>query len=121
MDVQVINFKKFSSGAMVGFFDLVVGGIVVTGCKAFVKDQKSWFAWPSEKKQDKDGKDVWRDIVTCAEPVMKHLQSQVRAQIGKLLSLPPATRPRTQGNIFRRPEEENLSEYRSEPGEDIPY
>ncbi len=35
MDAQVINFKAYSSGAMVGFFDLVVGGIVVTGCKAF--------------------------------------------------------------------------------------
>lgn len=81
MDAQVINFKAYSSGAMAGFFDLVVAGIAVTGCKAFQKDDKLWFSWPAEKTQDKDGKDFWREIVTASDPVMRHLQGLVRSQL----------------------------------------
>ena len=85
MDAQVINFKAYTSGAMSGFFDLVVGGITVTGCKAFQKEDKVWFAWPSEKAQDREGKDHWREIVTASEPVMRHLQGLVRSQLRALI------------------------------------
>jgi len=81
MDAQVINFKAYSSGVMAGFFDLVVSGITVIGCKVFQKEDKVWFAWPAEKTQDKEGKDHWREMVTASEPVMRHLQGLVRAQL----------------------------------------
>ena len=68
MDAQVLNFMAYRSGLMVGLFDLSVSGIVVTGCKAFRKEDRFWFAWPAEKSQDRDGNDQWRNIVTAAEP-----------------------------------------------------
>ncbi len=127
MDAQVINFKRYDSGAMVGFFDLVVGGITVTSCKAFRKEDKLWFAWPSEKTQDRDGKDQWRDIVTASEPVMRHLQGIVRGQLRTLLDggkgsarQPGAGQPSQRS--FRTPEGEDLSQYRSTGQDDgIPY
>jgi hypothetical protein len=66
---------------MAGFFDLAVNGITVTGCKAFQKEDKVWFAWPAEKTQDKEGNDHWREIVTASEPVMRHLQGLIRSQL----------------------------------------
>lgn len=85
MDARILNFKKYDSGIMAGFFDLLVDGLVVTGCKAFCKEDKFWFSWPSEKTQDKDGNDRWRDIVTGSEPVMRHLQALIRPQLRALI------------------------------------
>jgi hypothetical protein len=127
MDAQVINFKRYDSGAMIGFFDLVVGGITVTSCKAFRKEDKVWFAWPAEKSQDKEGKDYWREIVTASEPVMRHLQNLVRGQLRALLDggngpvrKPSPGRPAQRG--FRTPEGEDLSEYKSTgKADDIPF
>jgi hypothetical protein len=127
MEIQVVNFKPYSSGALVGFFDAAVGGLVVTGCKCFKKDDRIWFAWPAEKSQDKEGKDVWREIVSAAAPVMAHLQNAVRGQLRVLLdgvngseSPPAAGRSAQRG--FRTPEGEDLSEYRSTcKADDIPF
>jgi len=126
MDAQVVNFKAYSSGAMVGFFDLVVGGIVVTGCKAFRKEDKVWFAWPSEKSQDREGKDYWQEIVTSSEPVMRHLQNLVRGQLRAALDAPEepraaspaAARPKPRPGGCRTPEGEDLSQYRTPQGPD---
>jgi hypothetical protein len=43
MDAYVVKFKPYPSGAMVGFFDLAVGGITVRSCRASIKDDKVWF------------------------------------------------------------------------------
>jgi hypothetical protein len=126
MDAQVINFKAYSSGAMAGFFDLVVSGITVTGCKAFRKEDKVWFAWPSEKSQDKEGKDHWREIVTASDPVMRHLQNLVRGQLRALLdggngSVRQASTSRPSQRGFQKPEGEDLSMHLSGPPDDIPF
>jgi hypothetical protein len=88
--IEVLNWRRFESGSMCGRFDLAVSGLVVTGCKAFRKpgdngEDRLWFAWPAEKTQDKEGTDRWREIVTAAEPVMRHLQRLVRPQLRALL------------------------------------
>jgi hypothetical protein len=112
MDAQVLNFKAYSSGSMAGFFDLGVCGLVITGCKAFRKpsengEERIWFGWPSEKTQDKEGADRWREIVTAAEPVMRHLQGLVRPQLRALLEAggdqapKPAGKPRFAGSAFQ--------------------
>jgi hypothetical protein len=123
MDAQVLNFKRYDSGAMIGFFDMEVGGLVVTGCKAFKKDDKLWFAWPSEKTTDAAGEVKYRDIVSAAEPTMRHLQGLVRGQLRAALDAPeaptrPPGKPRFAGTAFRKPAGENLSQYRTPQGAD---
>ena len=124
MECSLLNFKRFESGALVGFFDFAVNGIVITGCKAFKRtgdhgEDRVWFAWPAEKSQDKEGNDHWREIVTASEPVMRHLQSMVRGQLRNLLDnesngSPPKPRTgRPVQNDFRTPEGEDLSDYKS--------
>ena len=85
MEAKVLNFKKYTSGMMVGFFDLSLDTIVVTSCKAFAKDGRVWFAWPAEKIRSRDGKEQWRDIVTTSEPVKRQLQGLVQPQIREQL------------------------------------
>jgi hypothetical protein len=130
MDAQVLNFKRYDSGAMVGFFDMGVGGLVVTGCKAFRKDDKCWFAWPSEKTTDVAGEVKYRDIVAAAEPTMRHLQGLVRGQLRAAMEAPEAPaaqRPspgkqKFAGTAFKKPGAENLKQYRSTPvSDDIPF
>ena len=128
MDALIINFKAYSSGAMIGWFDLAVSGLVITGCKAFRKEDKVWFAMPSEKTKNASGDAKYRDIVTAAAPVMAHLQNVVRDKLraaieGKTASLAPQAsqsapaRPKPTG-CDRTPEGEDLSEYRSPSGDD---
>ena len=138
MQIHVINFKRYESGAMVGFFDLAVGPLVVSGCKAFRKQaedgsEKLWFAWPSQKAADKDGNEVWNDIVTAAPPVARHLQALVRPQVRRLLDgkehadrRVEETRQVVGGKVIRpakgapTPEGEDLSAHRS-GRDDIPF
>jgi hypothetical protein len=128
MDALILNFKEYSSGAMIGWFDLAVSGPVITGCKAFRKEDKVWFAMPSEKTTDDAGDTKYRDIVTAAAPVMAHLQNAVRDKLraaieGKTASPAPRAsqsapaKPKPTGS-YRTPEGEDLSEYRSPSGDD---
>jgi hypothetical protein len=128
MDALILNFKAYSSGAMIGWFDLAVSGLVITGCKAFRKGDKVWFAMPSEKTTDNAGDAKYRDIVTAAAPVMAHLQNAVRDKLraaieGKTVSptpraaQPAPAKPKPTGS-YRTPEGEDLSEYRSPSGDD---
>lgn len=131
MDAQVLNFKRYDSGAMVGWFDLGVCGIVVTGCKAFRKDDRIWFAWPSEKTTDPAGEEKYRDIVTAAEPVTRHLQNVIRGALRAAMDAKTAAgqtarpgngKPRSSGSAFHKSSAEDLSEYRSsEADDDIPF
>jgi DNA-binding cell septation regulator SpoVG len=129
MDALILNFKAYSSGAMIGWFDLAVSGLVITGCKAFRKENKVWFAMPSEKSTGDAGDTKYRDIVTAAAPgVMAHLQNAVRDKLratikSKTASLAPRSaqpapaKPKPTGS-YRTPEGQDLSEYRSPSGDD---
>ena len=128
MDALILNFKAYSSGAMIGWFDLAVSGLVITGCKAFRKEDKVWFAMLSEKTTGDAGGAKYRDIVTVAAPVMVHLQNAVRDKLraaieGKTASpaprasQPAPAKPKPTGS-YRTLEGEDLSEYRSPSGDD---
>jgi hypothetical protein len=101
---------------------------VITGCKAFRKEDKVWFAIPSEKTTGDAGDTKYRDIVTAAAPVMAHIQNAIRDKLraaieGKTASpaprasSPTPAKPKPTGS-YRTPEGEDLSQYRSAPGDD---
>ena len=131
MDVQIINFKSYASGAMIGFCDLQVGGLTIRGCKLFQKDgDKVWLGFPSEKKQDREGKDAWVDVVTCSEPFARHLQALLRPQIRQLIEASgdqdqkPPGKPKFAGSSFRGEHgDRGYQESRkaSKEGADIPF
>lgn len=134
MQTEILNFKRFESGAMFGFCDLQVNGLTVRGCKLFYKDggEKAWFSWPSDKRRGKDGKDVYTDIVQASEAFTRHLQAMVQPQIKALLngapSWPSSRESALPGSLSdgKNPAggypEEDLSTYRSSgEQDDIPF
>jgi hypothetical protein len=88
MGLQILNFKAYSSGSQPGFYDLVGGGLVVADGEAFRKpgdngEERVWFAWLATNGMAKDGTDAWSDLVTWAEPALRHLQALVRPQVDR--------------------------------------
>ena len=56
----ILNWKNFSKGALVGFFDLVIAnGMILVDCKLFAKGDARWVGWPNRKTTGKDGTDVY--------------------------------------------------------------
>lgn len=125
MDAQVLNFKRYDSGALTGFFDLEVHGLSFTGCKCFRKGDSLWFQFPSIKSTDAAGEVRYTPIVTATTTTMRALQDAVRDQLRAALEgAAGAQRParmKIAGTYFKTIEGEDLSQYRSKPGEDIPY
>ena len=119
MEATVLNFRKYTSGSMIGFFDLSLDAIVVTSCKAFKKDDRIWFAWPAEKVRSRGGKEQWRDIVTTSEPVKRQLQGLVQPQIREQLygnaEDPAAQRKIEGGDPAPRTSGEGLMQYQPAP------
>lgn len=124
MEAHIFNFKEYTKGSMCGFFDLSLDGIVVTGCKAFAKDDRVWFGRPAERIRGRDGKDRWREIVTASAPIMRHLQEQVQPQIRAQLygnaEDPGAQRKIEGGSPVPRTNGEGLMQYRPAP-DGMPY
>ncbi len=126
--VEVLNWKTYSSGSLVGFFDLAVCGIVVTGCKAFRKlgdggEDRLWFAWPATRGTTRDGGEVWNDIVQAAEPTMRHLQRLVRPQLRSLLDAGGGVQAQRPSDSKRSEGSEAYQESRkaAQSGDDIPF
>jgi hypothetical protein len=130
MDAQVLNFKRYDSGALTGFFDLEVHGITFIGCKCFVKGNSVWFAFPAIKSTDASGEVRYTPTVTATTTTMREIQDAVRPQLRAALESnagapqkhrTASTKPRFAGTAFRTPEGENLDQYRSTPNENIPF
>jgi hypothetical protein len=132
MDAMVLNFKAYQSGALSGFFDLEVHGLTFAGCKCFRKGDSLWFQFPSIKSTDAAGEVRYTPIVTATTTTMRALQDAVRPQLRACLgATPEETRPfggptsmpgrKAGSSRHRTAESEDLSEYRSVPGEGIPF
>jgi hypothetical protein len=129
MSATVTNYRAYQSGAMQGFFDLELHGLTILGCKVFSKDGRLWFAFPSQKIMSSSGETKYVDIITAAPAVLREIQDAVRPQLRAALGVTAEeTRPfggtaprpgrRAGGSIYRTPEGEDISAYRSTPGDD---
>jgi len=126
MDAQVLNFKAYSSGALAGFFDLEMGGLTYLGCKCFRKGDSVWFQFPAQKSTDAAGEVKYTPIVTATTATMREVQDAIRDQLRAALEsgagAQPGQRIKVAGTYFKRPAAENLSDYRTAPGDDgIPF
>jgi hypothetical protein len=132
VDARILNFKKYESGALAGFFDLEMGGLTYLGCKCFRKGDSLWFQFPAQKSTDAAGEVKYTPIITASTATMRALQDAVRDQLRACMEVTtaetrpfggPAPRPSPKPGrkVYKTPENEDLSAYRSEPGEDIPF
>ena len=80
MHVRVLNFKSYPKGAMLGFFDLGYGGMVIKGCRLLSGNNGYWIAYPS-RKGEKDGEVKYFDHVYLARPESDHVCAMVVAEL----------------------------------------
>ena len=87
MEIQVVNFKAYSSGALVGFFDLELHGLTFAGCKAFRKEDRLWFAFPSQKVTGASGEAHYTPIITASTATMREVQDAARPHLRACLGI----------------------------------
>jgi hypothetical protein len=94
VDAQILNFKKYESGALQGFFDLEMGGLTYLGCKCFRKGDSLWFQFPAQKSTDAAGEARYTPIITASTTTMREVQDAVRPHLRACLGIDPEeTRP----------------------------
>jgi len=124
MEIQVINFSKYQSGKLKGFFDMQYGVLIITGCMYFINGEKRWFAFPQKHIEDKDGQSAYQEIIQFTTAAFRYLRKEVLRQIDALSQQPEKNkRPSSKSHqkCHRTPEGEDLSQYYSLEGEDIPF
>lgn len=91
--IHLINFKQRLSGSMIGYADLAMGGMTITGVKVFLKPatMQAWISPPAEKIEGHGGEVSYRDIVEMTKSMQRHLSSMVHDEILALAGLPPRT------------------------------
>ena len=131
--IRVLNYKPFQRGAIIGFFDLGIAGLVIKGCRLmYGKEGGFWFAFPQREGKDESGSAKYFDIIHMAKPEMDHVRRLVVAELemqghiehvkGPVSKPRPAPAPKTAGS-FRHPDtNEDLSMHvTTTADDDIPF
>jgi hypothetical protein len=64
MSITIMNARKLSKGALIGFFDVELpSGMKLNGCTLLEKDGKRWIGLPSKEWVKGDGTKSWVPIV----------------------------------------------------------
>ena len=117
--ISALNFKSFAKGALIGFFDLRYHGCTIKGARLMAGNNGLWIALPQRQAQQ-DGETKWFDQMFFSPPETEHIR---RAVIADLESQGHIDRPQSQPcRTYRAPDNEDLSEYRTQPGDDnVPF
>lgn len=117
MEISVSNFKSYEKGLLAGFFTMVFFGLEIRNCRLMLqKDSEGyWISFP-QIKMDDAGEMKFVNILWFTDPKLKNeVTFAVLSELAK------------QGHIavapskHITPEGENLGEYYSAPGENIPF
>jgi hypothetical protein len=124
---SVLNFKPFTKGSILGFFSLRYHGLAIQNCKLMAGSNggPAWFSFP-QIKTDQDGTAKYFDILHLSNPEREAVRKLVMIDLqqqGYIERVKPKPRNggRQSGGQHQTPEGEDLSEYYSEPGGDIPF
>ena len=128
MTVNVLNFKHYGKGSIIGFMDVQIGLVTIKGARLMAGKDNSqmWIALPQMPGTDDNGDKKYHEIIHVTSPVREHIRKAVIAELelqGHLDPGDPAPaaaskpKPRPGKSQFRGPED--LGEYYSQPGENI--
>ena len=129
--ISVLNFKRFTRGSLMGFFTLRYRGLSIQNCKLMAGSNggPAWFSFP-QIKNEQDGETKYFDILHLSNPEREAVRALILAELQQQRHLDrPKSEPKakSQRNGGQRstqhqiPEGENLDEYYTPPGDDIPY
>lgn len=89
MKVTVDNIKKFEKGALRGFFDLEMEGLLrINGCSCLCKGSSWWISFPSKTYQDEDGKTKYQPIIEMPAERLQSLRDLVMPELKAAFEAP---------------------------------
>jgi DNA-binding cell septation regulator SpoVG len=128
--ISPLNFKPYNKGSIIGFMDVQIGLVTIKGARLMAGKDNSqmWIALPQMPGTDDDGGKKYHEIIHVTSPVREHIRKAVIAELelqGHISPGDPAPstsskpKPRPGKSQFRG--QEDLGEYYSKPGDDIPF
>ena len=123
--ISVLNFKLFERGSIKGFFDLRYHGLTIKSCRLMDGSGGLWFSFPQIKAEE-DGEAKYYDQMFLTALEREHIRKLVLMDLQQQGHIEPdKSKPRNGGSQSagqnRTPKGEDLSEYYSEPGGEIPF
>jgi hypothetical protein len=95
MEVSFSNFKPYQKNSLAGFFDMEYEGLTIKGCSLFKKDDKIWFACPSQKKVDQNGTTTYEPFVEVSNDFRKKLELYLTRWAWRVIPSSPGSIPNT--------------------------
>lgn len=123
--ISVLNFKSFDKGSIKGFFDLRYHGLTIKSCRLMDGNNGLWFSFPKVRAEE-DGETKYYDQMFLTALEREHVRKLVLIDLqqqGYIERVKPKPRNggRQSAGQHQTPEGEDLSEYYSEPGGEIPF
>lgn len=92
MNLQITKFRKYESGALQGYADILLidVGLTLYACTLFEKEDRSWVGLPQQKYTNKDGETKYSWISEFTKDFRDDFQSSALAAISAFRENPPA-------------------------------
>jgi hypothetical protein len=121
--IDVLNFKPFNRGSLLGFFTLRYHGLSIQNCRLMSGSNggSAWFSFP-QIKDERNDETRYLDILHLTNPERKHVRALILAELQEQGHIERDKSKGQPNGRHRTPEGENLSEHFTEPGQDdIPF
>ena len=118
--ISVLNFKPFDHGSIIGFFDLLYHGLTIKSCRLMKGTNGLWFSFP-QIKAEVNGETKYIDQMFLTPPERKHVRKLVLMDLQLQGYIEQDKAKPSKAGQHQTPEGEDLSEYYSEPGGEIPF
>ena len=123
--ISVLNFKPYNRGSIMGFFDLRYHGLTIKSCRLMESNNGPWFSFPQVRAEE-DGATKYYDQMFLTALEREHVRKLVLIDLQQQGYIELAKPKHSHGGRqssgqHQTPEVEDLSEYYSEPGGEIPF
>ena len=118
--ISVLNYKKFERGSLLGFFDLRYHGLTIKSCRLMESNNGLWFSFPQVRAEE-DGETKYFDQMFLTSLEREHVRKLVLIDLQQQGFIERVKAKPSKAGRHKTPEGEDLSEYYSEPGGDIPF
>ena len=120
--ISVLNFKPFTKGSILVFFTLRYHGLAIQNCKLMAGSNggPTWFSFPQVRAEE-DGETKYYDQMFLTSLEREHVRKLVLIDLQQQGFIERVKAKPSKAGRHKTPEGEDLSEYYSEPGGEIPF
>lgn len=118
--IAALNYKPFTRGSIMGFFDLRYHGLTIKGARLMDGQKGMWIGLP-QRQGEKDGETKYFDQMYLTSPEMEHVRYQVIADLQAQGYIEKPSKGHQRANSKRQPRQQRQpqGQYVSPEGEDL--